>query len=233
MTFYKLQATGNDFIFFIDIDEKVDVKQLCDRRKGIGADGVIIIDSLYNVTIYNADGSLANMCGNGLRCACKLINSLTNKTNINFYINNHVIETKMVDEDTSYVLMPTPMMINYDNGYLVSLLNKHFILFTNNIDTFIFDESLIKLSNEKQCNISVIQIINRRQIKIRTYEYGVKETLSCGSASLASFFVCFMLDKVESNIQVINNGGVLSCFNKNNKYYLQGKVNYIYKGELQ
>ena len=76
MTFYKLQATGNDFIFFIDIDEKVDVKQLCDRRKGIGADGVIIIDSLYNVTIYNADGSLANMCGNGLRCACKLINSL-------------------------------------------------------------------------------------------------------------------------------------------------------------
>lgn len=233
MTFYKLEATGNDFIFLIDNDEKIDVKKLCDRKLGIGGDGLIHIDNLYNVTIYNADGSLANMCGNGLRCACKLINVLTNKVNVNFYINNHVIETKMVDENIAYVLMPSPMMISYNVGYFVSLLNKHYIIFTNNIDNFSFSDELIKISNDKQCNVSVIEVINRRQIKVRTYEYGVKETLSCGSASIACFFVCFMLDKVESNIQVINKGGTVSCFNKNNKYYLQGNVNFVYKGELQ
>ena len=232
MTFYKLEACGNDFIFFVDIDENIDVKKLCNRNYSVGADGVIIIDSLYNVTIYNSDGSLANMCGNGLRCACKLIHYLTKKETISFYINNHAIPCRMIDENTANILMPTPMMINYNSGYLVSLLNKHYVVFTNNIDNFTFDESLIQLSNEKQCNVSVVEVLNRRQIKIKTYEYGVKETLCCGSASLACFFVCFMLDKVESNIQVINNGGTLSCYNKNNKYYLQGKVNLLYKGEL-
>ena len=232
MNFFKLEADGNDFIFIIDNDSVLDVAKLCDRKKGIGADGLITIDSLYNVSIYNADGSEAMFCGNGLRCACKLINILTNKTSINFYINNHVVPTN-IEDDKCNVLMPTPMMINYNNGYFVSMLNKHYIIFTNNIKTFSFDDSLVEICKQKKCNVSAIEIVNRRQIKIRTYEYGVKETSCCGSASLSCFFVCYMLDKVESNIQVISSGGTINCYNKNNKYYIQGKANLVYKGEIQ
>jgi diaminopimelate epimerase len=57
----------------------LDIKQLCNRNFAIGADGVITIDSYYNIKIYNQDGSEAKMCGNGMRCVSKLLSYLTNK----------------------------------------------------------------------------------------------------------------------------------------------------------
>lgn len=233
MTFYKLEATGNDFIFFINQDiSNIDIKKLCDRNMGIGADGIISIDDNNNLEIFNSDGSKAQLCGNGLRCACKLKYYLTNSNEHIFLVNNNKIETKMIDNDICYVSFKNPVMIKYKDNYLVNLINKHYIVICKDINASKFDEKLINLCNEEKTNIHIVSILNRKQVKMKTYEYGSKETLSCGSGSVAVFFCLNMLDLIDNNAYIIQNGGTVNCYFKNNKYYLKGPVNLLYKGEL-
>ncbi len=233
MIFYKLQATGNDFIVLInDLDIELDVKKLCDRHYGIGADGIIIIDKTYNLKIYNSDGSIAKMCGNGLRCVGKLLNYLTNKDKINVFIDNDRLEIYQINENENSILMPTPIMINHDDGYYVNVLNNHYVLLCNDLDKANFNDKLKLLSKEKRCNIHLVEIVNKKLIKIKTYEYGAGETKSCGSGAIAVFFALYMLNKVDNNLTISQNGGNVKCQYKNNHYYLQGTVNLLFKGEL-
>lgn len=231
MEFYKLQATGNDFILTFDEIDESKVSLYCNRNFGIGGDGLIHLHE-NQIKIYNADGSKAKMCGNGMRCVCKLLTYLTNKNEHKVYIEHDEIKLTQVDDDTAYVLMPLPSMIQYLKGYYVSLLNYHYILITNNLKQCVFDESLIQLSNQKKCNIHFVEIINKRQVKMKTYEYGVYETKSCGSGAMAVFFSLYMLDKVENSIEVLQQGGKVKCFMKNQQYFLQGEVKLLYKGEI-
>lgn len=232
MTFYKLQATGNDFILLIDENiNNLDIKQLCNRNFAIGADGVITIDSYYNVKIYNQDGSEAKMCGNGMRCVSKLLSYLTNKNENSVYLNNTKVDLIQLDDNNAKVSMPYPMMVSFENGYYVSLLNYHYVLLTNSLNDFKFDEHLFELSNKNKCNIHIVEILNKNEIKMKSYEYGVGFTKSCGSGSLASFYALFMLDKVNDKIKVIQEGGTLNCMYDNNQFYLCGEVKLIYKGE--
>lgn len=231
MEFYKLEANGNDFIITIlDKPTSYNIKLICDRYKGIGADGYINIDKKFNVDIYNNDGSKANICGNGLRCLSKLLYHLTNKEHFTFYLNGNIINSYIYNNEIA-VTMPSPMMIKQDNGYFVTLLNNHYIEFVKNINLFTFNEQHIQLCNENKCNMHAVEILNNNQIKMKTYEYGVGETSSCGSGSIAAFYVCYMLDKVNKEISVISNGGKLTCKFENGKYILQGNASYIYKGE--
>ena len=233
MIFYKLQATQNDFIIVLDDNLKdINIKDLCNRNKYIGADGFILIDSNNNVYFYNSDGTKANMCGNGLRCVSKLLFYLNNNKTNKVYVNNN--EITLIQEDINYasISMPDPIMINYKEGYFVYLLNYHYIIIVDNIDNFTFNESHFKILDDKKCNLHAIQIINKGKIKIKTFEYGANYTLSCGSGSLASFFVLYMLNKVNDEIEVITQGGTLKCSYNNKMYYLKGPVYLVYKGEL-
>lgn len=233
MTFYKLEATGNDFILILDeIKHDLDIKKLCDKNIGIGADGLITIDPYYNINIYNKDGSKAKMCGNGMRCVCKLLTHLTKKDGHSVYIDNNKVNLLQVSENLAKVSMPFPMMVSYQNGYYVTLLNNHYIILTESLDDFKFDENHFEISAKNKCNVHAVEIISKNEIKMKTYEYGVGFTKSCGSGSLAAFFALYMLDKVNSNLKVIQNGGTLHCLYENNQYYLCGEVNLIYKGEL-
>ena len=72
----------------------------------------------------------------------------------------------------------------------------------------------------------------KETIKMKSYEYGAKETKSCGSGATASFFLLYMLNKVSNKVSIIQPGGKVTCFTNNNKYYLQGTVNLLFKGEL-
>ncbi len=233
MDFYKLEATGNDFIIILnDIHTPLNIAKLCNRHQGIGADGVILLDSYFNVKIYNSDGSEAKMCGNGMRCVCKLLNYLTEKEEFTVFLNGSKIELKQINEHTANVLMPQPVMLSYEKGYFVSLLNRHYITLVDHIESFQFNDELKKLSSTNKCNVHAVEIINHKKIKMKSYEYGVGFTKSCGSGSLASFFALYMLDKIDKMVDIIQEGGVVTCLCKNNQYYIQGNVNLLYKGEL-
>ena len=233
MEFYKLEATGNDFIVTIlENVTNLNMKELCDRQKGIGADGLINIDPYYNVSFFNADGSNANMCGNGLRCVSKLLYFLTKKKDNCVYINNVETNIKQVKDNYSCITMPSLFMVKQNDYYLVNVSNQHMIILTNDAINYEFSELQINYSTKNKCNITALEIIDRRNIKIKTYEYGVGLTKSCGSASMSSFYVSYMLDKVDSKVNVHQLGGTTICEYKDGKYYLSGEVNLIYKGEL-
>lgn len=233
MEFYKLEATSNDFIIIIkDSVESLDIKRLTDRNKGIGADGLINIDQYYNVTFFNKDGSKANMCGNGLRCVSKLLYDLTNKKLNTIYVDSKPILLEQNEMNYASINMPSPIMVKQDENYLVNVLNNHLLIFTSSCDDFSFTSSHIEYVNKNKCNITAIELIDRRNIKIKTYEYGVGPTKSCGSASIASFYALNMLDKVDDKINVNQKGGTLICKIKDNKYYLSGEVNFVFKGEI-
>lgn len=231
MEFYKLSATGNDFILFVNQDiSNVNIDKLCNRNYFIGADGIITIND-NKVSIYNADGSKASMCGNGLRCVSKLLSYLNNASINTIYIENKPYYLKQLDDSNAEIIMPTPIMMSYKNGYLVNVSNNHFVFITNDLDKVNFNEYL-DIVKDKKANIHAIKIIDRNNIYIKTYEYGVNETLSCGSGSVACFFVLYMLNKVENYLNVISSGGVVNVRNENNNYILKGNVNLVYKGEL-
>ena len=233
MTFYKLEATGNDFIVIIaENNDSFNYKKLCNRHLGIGADGLILIDQYLNIKIYNADRSKAKMCENGLRCVCKLLSYLTNNNEHTITLENEQIQLKQISETEAFTLMPTPLMLFSNGGYFVSLLNNHYIILTNKVDSFKFNSSHKAILEKNKCNIHAVEVINSSTIKMKSLEYGVGETKSCGSGSIASFFLLYMLNKVDKKVKVIQQGGTLTCFVKNNKYYLQGNVNLLYKGEL-
>ena len=147
MDFYKLEATGNDFILtLLNNTDNLNISSLCDRNTGIGADGLINIDPYYNVTFYNADGSKANMCGNGLRCVSKLLSFLTNKKDNIVYLNNIQTSINQVKSNLACISMPMPLMIKQNDFYLVNLTNQHMIILTNDAINYKFNEEQLNYS---------------------------------------------------------------------------------------
>ena len=171
MEFTKMQGTGNDYIYIDAINQKIEKREelaikLSDRHFGIGSDGIILIckskKADFKMEIYNADGSQAEMCGNGIRCFGKFLydNKLTNKREIKIetkcgiktvYLNikNNVVTSVTVDMGLPIFesrKIPTTIEKEYIKNYplkfkdktyratCVSMGNPHTIIFTNNLE---------------------------------------------------------------------------------------------------
>lgn len=211
--FAKYVGCGNDFIL---IDNRLKtfpfqqslVQHLCQRQRGVGADGLILLetptkpDADFRFRIFNSDGSEAEMCGNGIRCFVKWLASM------GFHYEHYRIQTmqsilkaKHVKDDIC-VDMGTPGNIQWDislpfeNQFLrIHYLNTgvpHAILFTENID----DVELLKLGpyirnyslwTPHGTNVTIAQKETGARLKVRTYERGVEgETLACGTGATAA-----------------------------------------------
>ena len=105
MKFYKYEGTGNDFIITEDLKD-LDVSCLCKEHYGIGADGVIVIDDIYDdivkIKIYNKDGSEASTCGNGLRCVGAYLKSKLNKNSFKVETICDIYKVKCLGDDYHY-----------------------------------------------------------------------------------------------------------------------------------
>ncbi len=237
MQFYKYEATQNDFILTLNQTfEPKQVQKLCDVHQGIGADGIINIDQLRIITIYNKDGSKAAMCGNGLRCVSHLLYDLTAQSNHKVQVLEKEIYLSYLKKDYAQLSMQSPCFIKKKNkdfpGYFIDVGNLHFVQFTDHIDSFFFDEKLKNFSKENHCNIEVIQQIDKENIKMRVYEYGVQETQSCGSGALACFYLLYQFQLCKNNLKIHVPGGILEVFVNNEGYFLKGPVHFLYKGEI-
>lgn len=212
-SFAKYVGCGNDFILF---DNRLGnfplrrslIQRLCQRQKGIGADGLILLENStsqeadFRFRIFNSDGGEAEMCGNGMRCFVKWLASM------GFQQEAYRIETMqsiLIAEHIGQnicVEMGTPRNIQWDiplrfeNRFLrVHYLNTgvpHAVLFTDNIEEI----NLIKLGHyirnyslwmPQGTNVTVAQKKEDLRLKVRTYERGVEgETLACGTGAVAA-----------------------------------------------
>jgi diaminopimelate epimerase len=265
LDFKKMVGAGNDFIV-IDSglkDLNVLTKKICDRKTGIGADGVLVIEKSkiadFKMRIFNADGSEAEMCGNGLRCAV-LYKGIGKKvkveTKAGIYegeiIGDNRVRVKM--EDPKDLRLDFPLSVN-TRKIKVNFINTgvpHTVVFVQGIDKINVGAigSVIRYHKEfrpKGTNVNFAEIMDSGNVKIRTYERGVEgETLSCGTGSVASAIITNYKAPsnetkgkqiTDSKINVHTQGGILivgfkKVINEIRDVYLEGEAKIVFEGGI-
>ena len=220
MILSKYNANGNDFIIFHTFKKKDRsklAKKLCDRIKGIGADGLIILipHKKYDFEwqFYNSDGSKANMCGNGSRAVAHYAykNGLAGGKNIKFLTGAGVIKTSVKKnivetELTKPIIIKKNFNENNYNWWLIDTGVPHLVTILK--DKIEFNASFkkdlaYKMRMKYNANVNFIFIENRNKLRVRTYERGVEdETLACGTGMSASFLRCFKENLLNKSIKV-------------------------------
>lgn len=252
--FYKYQGTGNDFIMVDNRDNtfpKDDIKfigNLCDRKFGIGADGLILLENDnkadFKMVYFNSDGNESTMCGNGGRCIVAFahnLNIISEETTFNAIDGLH--EAK-IDGDTVILKMIDVGTVKELEKY--SFLNTgspHHVQLVNELDKLNVPLEGARLRygiyGQQGSNINFVEQKDKTTFRVRTYERGVEdETLSCGTGVVAVALAMHSKDRTKSNhISIETIGGDLEVnFKKNgNGYqdiYLSGPANFVFKGEI-
>lgn len=253
MKFYKYSATGNDFIL---IDNRkgipfsnLQAREFCHRKFGIGADGLILLgfskSSDFSMTIFNADGSVAEMCGNGARAICHFAHhvlKLKTKPEYTFETMNGIYQAIVVDR-----LVKLKMVEKYDeNKYEVdtNIGNRHFYINTG-VPHFVIEvENVSMIDVEKIApairnhqnfpngtNVDFFDFKNET-CHLRTFERGVEsETLACGTGVVATAYAIQKFYNVQDKVKVIVGGGELEVEFINHETWFSGNVELVYAGE--
>jgi len=256
MQFSKYQGTGNDFVIIDNREGSIElttdqVHHLCDRRFGIGADGLMLLQSSTNydfeMKYYNADGKEGSMCGNGGRCLVKFAydNGII-KSKYKFIAVDGEHEAEFGDRNWIHLKMKDVNDVQHRHGdFVLDTGSPHFINVVNDIMSVdvVEEGKEIRYSKEykeKGINVNFVQQIEDDTIMVRTYERGVEdETFSCGTGVTASALVFAHNDIGFNRIEVKTKGGYLAVeFNKVNdetfnNIWLCGPATFVYKGKVE
>lgn len=273
--FTKMQGLGNDYVYIDAINQNIEnestlAKFVSNRHFGIGSDGLILICKSdvadFKMRMFNADGSEAEMCGNGIRCIGKFVfdKGFTNKTIVKIEtlagvktlilnIKNEKVDTVKVDmgepilePDKIPVIsseIPTKNLKLQSEGKqfeftCVSMGNPHAVTIVESTQDFdvqkfgkVFE---IDKAFPNKTNVEFIQIIDRKNIKMRVWERGAGETLACGTGACASVVSCCLNNLTERSVNVELLGGTLKIeWNKeNNHIYMTGSATTVFEGIL-
>lgn len=254
-TFYKYQGTGNDFIIIDNRDLTFNknntkyIADLCDRRFGIGADGLMLLENHpehdFTMVYYNADGNASSMCGNGGRCLTAFAKALgiINDTAVfeavdglhHATIKDDIVHIQMQDVTTVEV---HPKHVFLDTG------SPHHVQLETALDTLDVKTKGAAIRygapyNEAGSNVNFVTQESDTVFKVRTYERGVEdETLSCGTGVVAVALAMHNTEQTNAHEVTLNTlGGHLKVrFKVTNHGYtdiwLIGPAKCVFKGEL-
>lgn len=250
--FYKYQGTGNDFIIINDLDGHLsteDIINLCDRKYGIGADGIIFMsktkDVDFKMMYFNADGS-ESFCGNGSRCAVKHAQYLGWISGQCIFTSNDGDHAAEIEEETVKLKMhDVDFIVVEDMGYILNTGSPHYIAYTERINEL----DLIKAAHEiryserfKEVGINVNYLEPKNGIlHIRTYERGVEdETLSCGTGVTAAAIAHYLeQNSTQKNYKQklqTKGGSLYVSFEKKKDRFqnivLSGPANLVFHGSI-
>ncbi len=201
MMIAKYSANGNDFVLFHAFDKKDRSQlaiELCNRQSGIGADGLIVLVPHatldFEWEFYNADGSTAEMCGNGSRaCAHYAVRFGLAPENMSFMTEAGEIKAQvegvMVQSDlTPPKIIDKTITHNGKTFWLIDTGVPHLVTFDADIDNFDTVEAR-ELRHQYNANVNIAKVQEDGTIRVRTYERGVEdETLACGTGMAACFY---------------------------------------------
>ncbi len=253
--FFKYNSNGNDFII---IDEtknsynfsKEIIKKICSRQFGIGADGLVLLQKSekadFKMKIYNNDGLEANMCGNALLCIVKFIyDSIVKKSKFLIETKSSIYETFVENKSVSF-RSSFPKIVSENNQIILESLKNlnfpvidsgvlHGVIFFEKIDNLdVFN--LGKKIRYSKCfpegiNVNFCEMINDKEIKIRTYEKGVEdETYCCSTGALAVAWEIYRKKNIKNTLTFhFKAGNVVVSIDKNG-LKLNNKPNFAFKG---
>lgn len=255
--FAKYQGTGNDFVIIDNRDKKYDgltkeqVALLCDRRFGIGADGLMLLNAHpgydFEMKYYNSDGRESSMCGNGGRCLTKFANDIgIIKSDYKFIAIDGQHEASINLDGIVALKMSDVNDVQYNRGnYILNTGSPHFVTLTNDVmhvDVFKKGREIRYSEEFKDQGINVNFVEQTEEpdkIIVRTYERGVEdETYSCGTGVTASALVCSHNDNGFNRVEVQTKGGELSVeFDKIGDRYqnvwLNGPAIKVFEGTVE
>jgi len=254
--FYKYQGTGNDFVM---IDNRTNtfpkeditlIAHLCDRRFGIGGDGLILLENDaetdFKMVYYNSDGNQSTMCGNGGRCLVAFARKLhVIKNNCSFNAIDGLHQASVTEDGIVSLQMIDVTEIKTDLNYIfLNTGSPHHVELVDDLGHFNVKENgaAIRyggLYGEEGSNINFVKQINDSTFSMRTYERGVEdETLACGTGATA---VAIAMNAngltTATAIEVNVEGGKLavSFDRKDNQYtnvFLIGPAEFVFKGSI-
>ena len=261
LQFYKMSASGNDFIV-IDNRERIverlfpDVTELvakaCRRRLSVGADGLILIEKSEGADFawrfYNADGSEADMCGNGGRCAARFAfeNGIAGKK-LTFKTLAGIMKAEIMENHVKLQLTtPVDVKLDYavileNNELFVSSVNTgvpHVILLTDDVERAPVEElgralRYHKAFSPQGTNVDFVEIVDKQNAKVRTYERGVEgETLACGTGAVAAAVILNRKKMAGNDVRLLTRGGETLRVSVGDEVYLEGDARIIYIGRL-
>ena len=260
--FTKMHGCGNDYIYINMMEYEIADPQAAaiawsDRHKGIGSDGLVLIDKSsmpeadFSMRIFNADGSEAMMCGNASRCIGKYLyeRGLTSKTEIrlltlsgvktlSLLVNDGIVESVTVDMGEPVLEKETQFVESRNPGYgtFVSMGNPHYVIFTDDVDQV--GEKGRTLEQHpafpQRCNIEFARIEADGIIRTRVWERGSGITQACGTGACATAVAAALTGKSGRISQIVMDGGTLTIEwrEKDNHVYMTGPAAFVFDGEI-
>ena len=253
LSFYKFQGTGNDFVMIDDRAETFDlkdldlVKKLCDRKFGIGADGLIAIrnhpDFDFEMIYFNADGS-QSMCGNGARCAVAFSSFLgIVKGKTRFLAIDGPHEAILTGDQVELLMGDVKEISTQSEDFFVNTGSPHHIRFVERAEGYPVFEEGKSIRNDVAyapagTNVNFVEALSQDEVFVRTYERGVEdETLSCGTGVTAAALV-YGSKQHQDHIKINTLGGKLSVkFHSNpdgtfSNIWLIGPAEQVFSGKI-
>ena len=261
LEFSKMSASGNDFVMIDNRNGKVYdrfpdlldfVSKICRFHHSVGADGVILIENSpqqdFRWRFFNADGSEAEMCGNGGRCAARFayMNGIAGDK-MSFETIAGVIKAEVYGQKVKLQLTkPADLKLDYplnldDKQFFASSVNTgvpHAVLLVVDVGQVAVDQlgRMIRYHSafgKAGTNVNFVQVLDKNNVKIRTYERGVEgETYACGTGAVASGVILTEKSLVTSPVNIHTKGGEILKIYINDEVYLEGDAKFIYKGQL-
>lgn len=267
----KMQGCGNDFVIMDYCEyEKTNMsmeelaKKVCNRNFGIGADGMIIPKTDTKETdigwyFYNSDGSIAQMCGNGMRCFAKYVydKGLVNKKEFSVMTGAGIIKPQLLEDGNVKVNMGTPILedekIPFKGSRQLKALDREFeitpVSMGNPHCVIIGEGDPMEMALKygpviekheyfpEKTNTEFVKVISKNEIDMRVYERGCGITLACGTGACASVVACVLNNLTEQKVKVNLLGGSVfvewqgNSSNLTENIFLIGPANYTFTAE--
>ena len=257
--FEKWQGLGNDFVILKDDIATADLAiKMCDRHFGIGADGLFcptksdVADVAWK--FFNSDGSIAQMCGNGVRCFAKFLrkHNFVDKDKFTIETLAGIITPEILPSGKVLVDMGVPIFepekipVNTDYALLfqvqdfdaaaVSMGNPHCVIYTNQDAQIQARAFGSKIENDpmfpQKTNVEFVNVISPNRIKVNVWERGCGITLACGTGACAAVVVGVKKRLINDLCDVVLPGGILNIDYNGDHVYMQGDAKFVFEGEF-
>ncbi len=263
--FTKMSGAGNDFVLFDNTAQRLKLRpeqivRLCDRNRGIGADGIILLcpprstKADWAWEFYNSDGSIGEMCGNGARCFARYVQKRTGRQNdFSFETGAGIITARFRGERVTVNLTPPQdlrlnevlqLSIGSETVHSVNTGVPHAVLFVPDADKAMVQQLGPEIRRHprfapKGTNVNFVQVLGNNEIRVRTFERGVEgETLACGTGVTASALISAAVHQFSSPVQVkVKSGDLLEVsFDRDHGSFsnvrLTGPAEFVFEGRI-
>jgi len=251
-----MHGLGNDFVIFDARHDQLSlspdqIKAIADRHTGVGCDQILVMEPPTHpadiwMKIYNADGTEAEMCGNGLRCVAGLLMAETAKDTCKIQVMEDVIDCEKVSDTEVKVDMgfPTPVreidleIEGLPPCFSTTIGNPHAVFFVDDLSKVDVQKigRTIEMHPEflpKRTNVEFVQILDNHTLQLKIWERGAGLTAACGSGATAAGWMSYETGRTTPKVQVQMDGGAVTIETLGDEAVLKtGPIAHVFEGEI-